>query len=490
MHGTQSFYDPEVLDYFERLAADDARHDFLAYRRFMRPKMKVGWFIAEVAVELQKFFNDWRAGKAPILLLFTPPQHGKSWSIIDFISWLQGHYPDSRAIFASFSDRLGVRANLSLQRWYMSRRYQLVFPELNIAGQSAKADQPSTYLRNTNILEYVGYDGSFRNTTVNGPINGEGLDLGVVDDPIKSRAEANSKLNRDKTWEWLTDDFLGRFSEEAGLIMLVTRWHVDDPAGRMIEKFGKRLRVLTYPAIAVKDEEHRRAGEPLFPELKSKEFLLLRKSVMSQSGWESEYQQSPIVVGGGMFLTEKFKVVPVRPSPREIRKCVRYWDKAGTEGGGAFTAGVRMDELRDGRLVVSDVRRGQWSTFDRETRIRQTAEVDNSGGYRCETWVEQEPGSGGKESAERTVLNLRGFMAYADRVTGAKETRAEPYSAQQQAGNVSLVAAPWNQAFIDEHETAPNGKYKDQWDAAAGAFMKVTGGSRFDIVGALAQSGG
>jgi predicted phage terminase large subunit-like protein len=153
---------------------------------------------------------------------------------------------------------------------------------------------------------------------------------------------------------------------------------------------------------------------------------------------------------------------------------VRYWDKAGTEDGGAYTAGVLIEEQLNGRWCISDVRRGQWSALERETRILQTTKIDNAD-RRVEVWVEQEPGSGGKESAERTIQMLRGYVAKPDRVTGDKETRAEPYAAQVQAGNVDLVIAEWNRDFMDEHEVFPNGKYKDQVDAAAGGFMKISG---------------
>lgn len=485
MHGRISTirkkFDQDDADLLEAMAAEEARASFWAFRQYMRPKMKTGWFLWHVAEELQKFYVAWKAGKAPILVLVTPPQHGKSWTIADFIAWCQGQDPDSRAIFASFSDRLGRRCNLWLQRWYTMPRYQRAFPGMWI---NAVNDDPiaTNYLRTQTVLEYVGREGSFRNTTINGTINGESLDLGFIDDPLKGRAEANSKDIRDKTWEWFTDDFFGRFSEEAGLIILTTRWHADDPVGRLREHFGDRaVRYLCYPAFATKDEDYRKKGEVLFPEHKSKEFLLRRKTLLTQAGWESQYQGSPIIVGGTMFWVHKFGVMPNRPLPREIKRTVRYWDKAGTKDGGAFTAGVRMDALKDGRVLISDVRRGQWGFSDREALIKQTAEIDHSGGYSCDTWVEQEPGSGGKESAERTVLNLRGVRAFADRVTGQKEVRAEPYAAFQQNGNVLLLKAGWNEAFRNEHETAPNGQYKDQWDSAAGAYMKATGGSRFTL---------
>lgn len=96
-----------------------------------------------------------------------------------------------------------------------------------------------------------------------------------------------------------------------------------------------------------------------------------------------------------------------------------------------------------------------------------TAEMDGVG---VEVIVEQEPGSGGKESAESTILNLAGFKVSAHRPTGDKETRAEPYAVQIEAGNVQLLIADWTKEFINEHEKAPMGKFQDQWDAAAGAF--------------------
>jgi predicted phage terminase large subunit-like protein len=90
-----------------------------------------------------------------------------------------------------------------------------------------------------------------------------------------------------------------------------------------------------------------------------------------------------------------------------------------------------------------------------------------------DVWVEQEPGSGGKESAESTIKNLTGFRVYADRVTGSKELRAEPYAAQVEVSNVALLNADWTKEFISEHEKFPTGKFKDQVDSAAGAFAKL-----------------
>lgn len=436
----------------------------------MNPKMKIGWFQRVVAEELQTFYNDLVDGWRPTLILCSPPQHGKSMQIIDFISWVAGKNPDLRKIFASYSERLGIRANLRLQRYYDSAKYKKVFPGTTINQSNAVTVSGQT-LRNREMLEYVEHDGYFRNTTIGGPITGESLDLGIIDDPIKGREEAQSQRIRDRTWDWFNDDFSTRYSEDAATLMILTRWHLDDLAGRLIEA-DPHIRVLRYPAIAEEDERYRKKGEALFPEIKSLDFLLSRKVRMTATSWESLYQQNPMVAGGDIFPVERFVIVEHPPPPDDVKRSVRYWDKAGTADGGCHTAGVLMHELKDGRFVVADVVRGQWAALDRETRIKQTARID---GPNVRVWVEQEPGSGGKESAEATIRNLAGFRVAADRVTGDKITRSDAYAAQVQGGNVMLVRGTWNRPFIGEHEAFPNAAEKDQVDAAGGAFAKLAG---------------
>jgi predicted phage terminase large subunit-like protein len=326
-------------------------------------------------------------------------------------------------------------------------------------------------MRNSSVLEYVGHQGGFRNTTVMGQINGMGLDLGVVDDPMKGRAEASSKTVRDKTWNWFTDDFFGRFSNNAGFLMIMTRWHLDDPAGRWLEHFPN-TKVLRYPAIAERDEKHRNKGEALFPQLKPLSFLNERRKVLTEAGWQSVYQQTPIAAGGDMFPVDRFKII-TSFNRSQVRRSIRYVDKASTEEDGAYTAAALVHDMRDGTTVVEDMLRGQWPVLERERRLMQAAEADDASCRQYSIWFEQEPGSGGKESAEASIRRFKQFGAFADKVTGAKEVRAEPYAGAVQNGDVSLVAGEWNRAFLDEHEQFPLGKYKDQVDATAGAFNKL-----------------
>jgi len=118
------------------------------------------------------------------------------------------------------------------------------------------------------------------------------------------------------------------------------------------------------------------------------------------------------------------------------------------------------------------VKRGQWSTDDRERIIRATAEAD---GADVVVYIEQEPGSGGKESAESTVRNLAGFACYPNSPQGDKPHRADPYSVQVNYGNVRLLRGDWNREYIEEFRYFPFSTYKDQVDASSGAFTKLVG---------------
>lgn len=311
----------DAVTLLEQLARHEARDNFYAFRQYINPKMKKGWFQRAVCRRLQQFYEEWRAGTRPKLIIEAPPQHGKSEMIIDFCAWVAGKHPECREIYASFSDRLGIRANLKVRRIIRSERYGNVFPRLEIGGKDT--------LLNLDIIEFRGNIGAFRNTTVKGSITGESLDLGIIDDPMKGREQANSEVQREHAWEWFTDDFFTRFSDEAGMLSILTRWHVDDPIGRMLKK-NPGIPVLKFPAIATKDEEFRKSGEPLFPEHKSLEFLLERKAMLGSSSWESLYQQNPMLPEGNLIKLVWFKRYATPPV--KFKRIVQSWDTANKAG--------------------------------------------------------------------------------------------------------------------------------------------------------------
>jgi hypothetical protein len=401
-----------------------ARANFQDFRCLMRPELKWGWWMREICDHLQQFYRDQATVKRPKIAIEAPPQHGKSLSATDFAAWSAGQNPDAKVIFASFSAGLGERTNLELQRLMRSPRYMATFGRTRVGVEGWQC--------NGSLLEFADHTGSFRNTTVSGQINGFCLNLGIIDDPVKGRLEASKHIS-DQTWAWFTDDFMPRFAADGALLIIMTRWGPDDLLGRAKEKYPE-LKVFRYPAIAEEDERHRRKGEALFPEHKPLDFLLPCKNAMSERSWEAQYQQNPMTKGGGQLPVELLKVMPYYFDRTKISCSVRYWDKAGTVSeDAAFTAGVLMHKLIDGTFVIEDIARGRWSTLDREQRIKMQAQLDAKNCKNITIYVEQEPGSGGKESAENSLRNLAGFNCYADRVTGKKEVRAEPFVAQVQA---------------------------------------------------------
>ena len=200
----------------------------------------------------------------------------------------------------------------------------------------------------------------------------------------------------------------------------------------------------------------------------------LRRDVGSL-GWEAQYMGCPTAPEGNRFKRAWFQLSGPTPPAYSVRR-VRYWDKAGTEDDGAYTAGVLVAHAQyKGLFYIEDVVRGQWSALEREQVIRQTAELDRQKYGHVAVWIEQEPGSGGKESAEATVRNLAGFAVHVGRVTGSKDVRLEPFAAQAEALNVRLVSGAWCGNYIEEMCAVPNSQYRDQADATAGAFNKLAG---------------
>lgn len=330
-----------------------SRVSFWAYRRYMHPNLLTGWFQYTVCQHLQQWYEDYIKGKRPVLILNTPPQHGKSDMIVDFVTWLMGIDNRRKVIYASFSDRLSIRANLKIQRTLSNPKYKKIFPNTILPKMGSKTES-----RTRDLLELMGADGSFRNTTVKGSITGESLDIGIIDDPIKGRAQANSVTERDTIWEWFTDDFFSRFADSAGMISIATRWHLDDPIGRLIDRYKNNVNVVIYPAIAEKDEKYRKVGDALFPELKSKEFLLTRKSILSPESWESLYQQHPVAVGGNLIKTDRFKRYKVLP----VMKYMRIFadTAAKTKEINDFTVFGLYGISENNKLYVIDILRGKW----------------------------------------------------------------------------------------------------------------------------------
>lgn len=447
-----------------------ARNSFWEYRTLINPKLKKGWWQQEIADELEQFYIDLISGKRPKLVIQAPPQHGKSVQIIDFISWLAGKLPEYKTIYTSFSERLGTRANLRLQRIFDSDIYSRIFPDTKLTPKGAKLGA----LRNMDMLEYVGHDGSFRNTTVRGSITGETLDLGIIDDPIRGRADANSKTVRDSTWDWFTDDFFTRFSEDAGLLAILTRWHVDDPIGRLIDT-DKTVKILSYPAIAVKDEKHRKTGEALFPEHKGLDFLLERKKIMPPANWEALYQQNPFITDGGIFKTEWFKSYRVLPKLKFTVITVDTAQK--TKEQNDYSVFALWGFGVDGNAYLIDILRGKWESPDL-IKMAKAFWFKHVPTFNIRSMNVEDKVSGTTliqtlSKSVDPVIPIKAVQRNIDKITRANDVA--PFI---ESGRVYLPEkAEWLNDFIVEHTQFPNGAHDDQVDTTSDGLNIIFGKS-------------
>jgi predicted phage terminase large subunit-like protein len=416
-------------------------------------------------------------GELDRLMIWAPPQHGKSElaSVRTPAYWL-AHRPDDPVILCSYAASLAYAKSREARGLVESPAFATLFS----AVQTDRSSRAVDYWR------IAGRRGGVLAAGVGGPITGHGAQLGIIDDPFENWKQAQSLTIRNTVWDWYRMTFRTRIWEGGAIVLIMTRWHEDDLAGRLLQSQGDRWTVLRLPAMAEtqadRDEQHRRLGlplgeddplgrapgEPLCPSRFSAEALAEIKLDVGSLGWSAEYQGSPTRPEGNRFKRDWFIIVDA--SPDEATR-VRYWDKAGTAGDGDYTVGVLMARV-GGIYYVEDVVRGQWSSGERERIIRQTAELDRAQGH-VTAWIEQEPGSSGKDSAEATVRNLAGFDVHVERPTGDKAVRAEPYAAQCEAGNVRLVRGPWNGAYIEELTSFPNGAHDDQVDGSSGAFNKL-----------------
>jgi predicted phage terminase large subunit-like protein len=163
--------------------------------------------------------------------------------------------------------------------------------------------------------------------------------------------------------------------------------------------------------------------------------------------------------------------------PNDVVRWVRGWDLAATdedEGGDpAYTASVLIGKRKNGRYIIADATNHRLKSDGVRKAMLNTAVADKAKYKRVKIRIPQDPGAAGKMVADSMVKMLAGFNVHAEKVTGSKESRAEPFSAQWQAGNVDILVAPWNETLINQYESFPEGKFKDLVDAGADAFNEL-----------------
>ena len=374
-----------------------------------------------------------------------------------------------RFIAGSHADRLATDHSVESRDIIRSEKFQRYFPEIVIR----KDLDSKTHFKNESGGERI-------STSVGGSITGQHAHIQIVDDPIDPKG-SNSEAERLSANHWMDQTLSTRkvSKERTPLILIMQRLHQEDPTGHKLEKAkdGAKIKHICLPGELTEDIKP--VGLKRFykdglldPVRLSRNVLQDMEIDLGQYGYAGQALQSPTPPAGGMFKPDLMEVVNALPS--KIKKIVRYWDKAGTDAirnaKAAYSMGVKMAALENGQFAVIDIVGGQWRAEVRERNIRQTAQLD---GQKVPIGIEQEPGSGGLESAENTIRNLAGFVVKKDKVSKSKELRADTFSVQVNNGNVLLMRADWNRKFIEELRFFPVGALKDQVDAASGAFNNL-----------------
>ena len=405
--------------------------------------------------------QDVAAGKCDRLMLLLPPGSAKSTYASDlYPPWFLAQQPRLNVIAAShtagLADQFGRRA-----RERVSEHSNVLGMGLAGTGTAAgdwRTDSGGTYFA-------VGVGGS---------VTGRRADLALVDDPIASRADAESKVIRDKTWDWFTADLLTRLKPGGRVVLVQTRWHPDDPAGRLLETEAHKWRVLRLPAIAeeVDDPLNREIGDALWPEWEDAAALAEKRNRVGEREWASLFQQRPRVLGGGLFKIAQVGAVSALPAGAQL---VRAWDLAATKETGTrdpdWTVGVLLGKIAR-RWIVVDVVRFRGGPDEVESAIVATAQRD---GKMVRIGLPQDPGQAGKVQVAYLTSKLAGWTVESSPETGDKATRAAPVAAQANVGNLSIVAASWNRIFLDELRDFPAGSKDDQVDALSRAFAMLSG---------------
>jgi len=309
--------------------------------------------------------------------------------------------------------------------------------------------------------------GQYRAAGVGGAITGFRADLALIDDPIKSREQADSESYREKVWQWWQDELQTRLRPGAAAVLISTRWHQDDLAGRLLERQRDAWRVLSIPAMADAPDDPlgRRPGEALWgdDDYGYAADLELKRQASDARTWSALYQQQPSPETGDFFKAEWFRPMPAFPA-RESMRIYGASDYAVTRDGGDYTVHLVVGIDANENLFLLDLWRGQQSPDVWIDAFCDLVERWKPIGWGEETG--QIKGAVGpfleQRMSERFLHVARDQFA----ARGDKSVRAQSIRGRMAMRGLSVPeTAPWWPAFRSELLSFPAGKHDDQVDA-------------------------
>ena len=331
------------------------QEDLLSFTRHTLPAFAPAPFHLAYYEVLTRF----AMGEIKKLMITMPPQHGKSEGATRRLpAFVLGQDPDKRIAIVSYNAIKARKFNRELQRIMDDDHYYELFPQTLLAGQASYQEQgrrSRNYARNSDECEIVGCQGSFKTIGVGGSLTGEPVDMLIMDDLYKDASSAWSPVIRQNVADWYDTVASTRLHNDSQQLLVFTRWHMEDLAGRLLEQEGvydpienpQGWLLVSFPAIQNRppsEQDPRAEGEPLWPERHSLEKLLEIKG-RSPTVFESLYQQNPQPSQGLMY--EEFTCYTDLPSRSYS---VAYIDAA--DSGADYLCALFYKEAEDGNYIT------------------------------------------------------------------------------------------------------------------------------------------
>lgn len=408
------------------------------------------------------------------IIVELPPQHGKSTFITEtFPAYFLCKNPDKLAMVVSYSEELYKkfgRKNREKFRLYSDELF-----DLKLSSETASVSE-------WGIDNHLG---QLYSTSILGGATGRGSDLLIIDDPVKNRAEAESKTMRDKIYSEWRDTFYSRLSANGSVIIIMTRWHEDDLAGRLLKEKTLPWIEIKIPAIAEeKDLLGREVGEALAPEIgKDEEWAAQTKAVTGSRGWASLYQQRPTPAGGDIFKRSWAKYyVPsiemkvrlglgddVKVMPSSFSQQTQSWDCTFKD--------KNTSDFVAGHVWARD--EADYYLLDRHHERMGIVETMRAIQSMANRWPDAkakyvEDKANGSAVIEMLQKKIPGMVAVNPQ--GGKEVRAQAVAPFWESGNVYVphpLWKSWADEVLDELEAFPNGAHDDDVDAMSQALVKM-----------------
>ena len=445
----------------EILARRNARSDLHSFITYMKEDYIGSGFSNDLCSELDEFYIKCQNGERPVLIVEAPPQHGKSEIVSRMLPpYLFGLNPNMVVGGLSYGKDLASDMNRDIQRVMLSNEYKNLYPSSSLNKKRVVTVEVEAK-RNSDMFEIVGKKGKYISQGVGGPLTGKRLDIGIIDDPIKNAKEALSKTVKDGIWNWYCTVFLTRLSRNSGQIIMATRWATDDLSGMILDSNPKAKR-LSFPAISEN-------GFALVPELHPIEKLLEVKTTVSSHFWSAMYQQSPTVLGGGIFKTEWWKYYA---GNIEFEYRMMYADTAQKTGQENDYSVFQCWGKKSGSAYLIDQLRGKWEA----PQLLQVAiafwnkhKALNNGALRRLMIEDKSSGTGLIQQMKQKGMQVGAIKRNTDKVTRAYDT-----SPPVEAGRVFLPSnADYLADYLIEFEQFPTGKNDDQVDPTMDAIQDM-----------------